>query len=186
VPLTCVVLAAGFSSRLGRPKQLLVVDGEPLVRRAARMARMVAATVVIVPPDAPAIRGALEGLDIEIVENPSAAEGIASSIRSGMAATAGDVLLCVCDQPRITSAHLQALVDTRAAIAATGYSGSAGVPALFSAAFRDELVALQGDTGAKKVIERHRDVVAVVPFEDAAFDVDEESDYQRTNPPPSC
>jgi CTP:molybdopterin cytidylyltransferase MocA len=176
VPLTCVVLAAGFSKRLGRPKQLLVVDGEPLVRRAARVARIVAPTVVVIPPDAPAIREALEGLDVAIVENPAAAEGIASSIRRGIGATRGDVLLCVCDQPRITSAHLQTLVDTRAAIAATGYGGGAGVPALFTARFRDELLALKGDTGAKKVIERHRDVVAVAPFEDAAFDIDEESD----------
>jgi molybdenum cofactor cytidylyltransferase len=176
VSLTCIVLAGGFSRRLGRPKQLLAFEGEPLVRRAARTARSVAPTIVVIPPDAPAIRDTLRGLPVTVIENADAAEGIASSIRRGVGAATDDVLLSVSDQPQITAEHLQALVDARAPIAATGYGGSAGVPALFTAPFRDELLALRGDTGAKRVIERHRDVVVVVDFEAAAFDIDEEGD----------
>lgn len=169
---TAVVLAAGFSRRLGKPKQLVLVDGETLVHRAARIASTVARVVVVIPPDAPLVRAALEGLDVAIVENEEAGEGMAASIRCGLRATSGDVLLTLCDQPLVTASHLQALVESGSPIAASGYSGIAGVPAFFTAAYRDELLSLRGDTGARRVIEAHRDVVRVVPFEDAAVDVD--------------
>jgi molybdenum cofactor cytidylyltransferase len=82
------------------------------------------------------------------------------------------VLLMLCDQPHITSAHLQALIDAKAPIAATGYAGVAGVPACFASEFRGELLALRGDVGAKSIIERHRDVVVTVPLPEAEIDVD--------------
>lgn len=177
--MSCVVLAAGSSSRLGRPKQLLPIEGEPLVRRAARTARAVAQTIVVIPANSLEIRAALADLDVSIVENGGADEGIASSIRCGVAAAPANVLLMVCDQPRITSEHLRALIDAPAAIAATGYAGAAGVPARFSARFRDELLDLQGDVGARSVIERHRDAVAVIPFEDAKIDIDIAEDVKK-------
>jgi molybdenum cofactor cytidylyltransferase len=179
VLITCVVLAAGSSSRLGRPKQLLQIEGEPLVRRAARVAREVAQTVVVIPANAPEIRAALADLDVSIVENAGATEGIASSIRCGVAAAPTDVLLMVCDQPRITSQHLRALIDADALIAATGYAGAAGVPARFSARLRDELLELRGDVGARSLIERHREAVAIVPFEDAKIDIDVAEDVRK-------
>ena len=165
---TCIVLAAGFSRRLGQPKQLVDWEGEPLVRRAARIAVDAAPTIVVVAHDA--VREALEGLDVTIVDNPEAGEGMASSIRRGIAACEGDVLLMLCDQPLITAQHLRALIDAKATIAATGYRGIAGVPAFFASSLRDELLALRGDVGARRIIEGHEHVV--VPFEGAALDVD--------------
>ena len=177
---TIIVLAAGASKRLGRPKQLLQFEGETLVARAARIAAAVAPTIVVIPVD-DAIREGLPSQTVRILENPARDEGVASSIRLGVAAAEGDVVLMTCDQPLITGDHLRALLDAQSPIAATGYKGIAGVPAFFAAKFRDELLALRGDVGARGLIERHRDELVTVPFEAAALDVDTAADY---NSPP--
>jgi molybdenum cofactor cytidylyltransferase len=171
--VTCIVLAAGASKRLGRPKQLVQFEGETLLARAVRIASSVAPTIVVTRPEF-AFPGA--------VVNEHAEEGIASSIRLGVAACEGDVLLMTCDQPHITSEHLRALIDAHAPIAATAYSGILGVPAFFAREFRDELLALTGDTGARRVIEAHLDVVVAVPFAPASLDIDTMADllvYRR-------
>jgi molybdenum cofactor cytidylyltransferase len=177
---TIIVLAAGASKRLGRPKQLLQFDGETLLERAIRIASEVESVIVVVgggqPP--PAVRTAEGGCPPQkLIINPNPEEGIASSIRVGVAATEGDVLLMLCDQPLITADHLRALIAAKSPIAATGYSGISGVPTFFAAKFRDELLALRGDVGAKQLIERHRDELVTIPFDDAALDVDTAADY---------
>ena len=150
-----LVLAAGASRRLGRPKQNVVFEGETLLDRATRIAREVAHEVIVVTRE----------------NNPLADEGMASSIRVGVG-LAGDarILITLCDQPRVTAAHLRALLAVDAPIVASGYAGIAGVPAVFAPELIPELLALRGDVGARAVIERHGAVV--IPFEDAAFDVD--------------
>lgn len=165
--VTAIVLAAGFSRRFGGTKQLFEIDGEPLVRRAARIAREVAATIVVIPPNQPLIRAALEDLDVRVIENTEAEEGMAASIRAGVHACGGDVLLLVCDQPGVDAAHLRALLATRAPLAASGYGDTIGVPAFFSARHRDELLALRGDSGAKRILESHANEVTIVPLADA-------------------
>jgi molybdenum cofactor cytidylyltransferase len=172
VPVTCIVLAAGASTRLGRPKQLADFQGEKLVVRAARIAASVGPTMVVIPAHAPAIEQALKTLNVWVVENNEADEGMASSIRRGLDETSGDVLITLCDQPLVTTDHLRALVAARAPIAATGYKGISGVPAFFATKFREELLSLRGDSGARRVIDAHRDEVVTVPFEPAGFDVD--------------
>jgi CTP:molybdopterin cytidylyltransferase MocA len=147
-----------------------VFEGETLLHRAARIAREVAPTIVVLR--GADMRSAVADLDVTVVENPEAGEGMASSIRRAVAATDGDLLLTLCDQPHITAAHLRSLVAVGSPIAATGYSGTAGVPAFFAAKFRDELLALRGDVGAKKVIAAHLDEVVTIPFEAASIDVD--------------
>jgi len=166
--VTAIVLAAGFSRRFGSAKQLFTYFGEPLVHRAARVAREVAAVVVVIPNDA-AIRQALDGLDVTIVENGERAEGMASSIRAGVRACDGDVLLTLCDQPAVTASHLQKLIASQAPIAASGYDGTVGVPALFRSAYRDELLALRGDAGAKALLRANE--VDVIQLADGT-DVD--------------
>lgn len=165
--VTAIILAAGSSRRFGSPKQSFVIDGETLVERAMRIAREadVDRTLVVVQP------GALTEIANRI-ENPEHAEGIASSIRAGVRHADGRMLILLCDQLRITSDHLRALIASDAPIVATGYSGIAGVPAIFAPRFIDELLALRGDAGARSVIEAHREEVVVIPFEDAAVDMD--------------
>jgi molybdenum cofactor cytidylyltransferase len=185
--VTAIVLAAGASRRLGSPKQLVVVGQETLVHRAARIARAVAPTIVVIPDTAiaTAIRNALADLEVTIVENPDAAEGMASSLRAGVAACDGDVLLTLCDQIEVPSSHLAALVNASAPIAATSYDGSLGVPAFFSAEFREELLALRGDRGAKTLLQRHARVVMSIALPAAAIDVDDAADVRRVTHAPS-
>jgi CTP:molybdopterin cytidylyltransferase MocA len=163
VRVVALVLAAGSSKRLGRPKQNVVFDGETLLDRAARVAREAADEVIVVTREL----------------NPDADEGMASSIRAGVARAGSDarILITLCDQPLVTAAHLRALVAVDAPIVASGYGGVAGVPAIFAPHLIPELLALQGDRGARLIIERHG--AAVVPFEDAALDVDEEQHLRR-------
>lgn len=170
---TAIVLAAGSSRRLGRPKQLLTIDGETLVARAARIAREAVGEVLIVIPSWSEGPG---WPDVQTLVNHHPEEGVASSIRLGVSACDGDVLLVLCDQPRITAAHLRALAEAGAPIAGTAYAGIVGVPAFFARTYRDELLALRGDAGARRIIEAHRDVVTAIPFEDAAIDIDTEKD----------
>lgn len=160
-----IVLAAGFSRRRGAPKQWVEIDGETLIHRAARIATEVGEVIVVTTRE-------FADLEFRVVINESADEGMASSIRAGVAACDDDVLITLCDQPHVTADHLRALVSANAPIAATAYSGTIGVPAYFAAEFRDELLALRGDVGAKRIIEAHRDVVKAIPFEAAAIDVD--------------
>lgn len=170
--VTAIVLAAGSSTRLGRPKQDIIIDGETLLARSVRLAHEVCDSVVVVvqPRAYPDIHGR--------VENPDHEEGIASSIRVGVRAAGGDrYLILLCDQPRITAAHLRALLDVDAPIVATGYRGIAGVPAVFDASLREELLALTGDRGARAVIAAH--AVHVIPFEDAAIDIDRSEDVAQ-------
>ena len=170
--VVAVVLAAGSSTRLGRPKQLLAHRGETLLHRAARIAREVAdETVIVVPPQFGVA---------DYVENPDAAEGIASSIRLGVTqAGEGRILITLCDQPLVTADHLRALLAVDAPIVATGYRGIAGVPAVFAPRFIPELVSLRGDRGARAVINAHRAQTVVIPFEDAGIDIDVPDDLSR-------
>jgi molybdenum cofactor cytidylyltransferase len=162
VRIVAIVLAAGFSKRLGRPKQAIVIDDETLLQRAERAARSVADEVIVVTDQL----------------NPDAAEGIASSIRTGVRLAGDDarILITLCDQPLITVDHLRSLLEVDAPIVATGYAGIAGAPAVFAPSLVPDLLALRGDRGAKVVIEAHRDIARVVPFEDAALDIDREDD----------
>ena len=156
--VVAIVLAAGFSRRLGRPKQSLVFEGETLLERATRIAREVADDVIVVTRE----------------NNPDAEEGMASSIRVGVTLAGRDarLLITLCDQPLVTAEHLRALIAIDAPIVATGYAGIAGVPAIFAPELAPELLALRGDRGARAIIEKLG--AKVVSFEGAAFDVDVE------------
>jgi molybdenum cofactor cytidylyltransferase len=164
VHVTAVVLAAGFSRRRGHAKQLVEHEGEPLIVRAARIAREACDDVVVVTraPFADLVR------DVRVVLNDHAEEGIASSIRLGVAACEGAVLLMLCDQLHVTAAHLRALIETHAPLVATGYANVAGVPALFGPQYRDALLALRGDRGAQPLLAG----AVVVPLERGEVDVD--------------
>jgi len=191
--IAAILLAAGRSRRLGAPKQLLTVDGTPLVVRAVRQAMVHcdAGMVVVTGAGREQIIDVLAGLPIDIVENPDWAQGMGTSIRCGVAAApaaAGGLLLLVCDQPAVGAAELAGLTDAwRAAperIAAAGYAGTRGVPAIFPACYRGRLMALNGDCGARSIIAE-ADEVTVVDMPAAAHDIDTPADAQWLGYTPS-
>ena len=173
--LTLVVLAAGGSRRLGRPKQLVLLEGEPLVRRAARIAfeAGLGAVRVVLGCEAERVGAALEGLVVDTRVNPRWAEGMASSIRCGLGGLTGPVLLLTCDQPAVSAAHLRALAARAEAapIVASAYAGARGVPALFAARLLGALRALEGDRGARAVIAG-AEQVAEIPLPGGERDID--------------
>jgi len=182
-----VVLAAGASRRLPGPKQLLRYHGVTLVRRAAQtaVAAAVGPVVVVLREGVPQLRFELVDLAVRIVENPQAALGLSTSVRAGLNALceSGEldaVLLVTCDQPLLTAEVLQqlaaAFLASRPPAVACGYAGTVGVPALFERALFGELRALDGDQGARKVLERHRDRTVCVPFEPGSLDIDTPED----------
>jgi molybdenum cofactor cytidylyltransferase len=162
--VVAIVLAAGSSSRLGRPKQEVFLHGETLLEHAERIARAVADEVIVVTDRL----------------NPDAKEGVASSIRTGVRLAGDDarILITLCDQPLVTVAHLHALLTVDAPIVATGYAGIAGAPAVFAPELVPHLLSLRGDHGARVVIESRRDIAVIIPFENAAVDIDREDDLR--------
>jgi len=188
-----VILAAGGSRRLGRPKQLVEIDGQSLVRRAAEAALAAGSGSVhiIAGAEAGRVRAALEGLPIELVINEDWREGMASSIRAAITAIEGrdrpaeTLILMLCDQPGVSGDILRRLLDTyrttRAPVVASRYPEGPGVPALFHADLFPALKTLAGDIGARQLI-RHldRDVVTI-PFA-RTDDIDTPEDILRYVP----
>ena len=176
--LPAVILAAGASRRLGRPKQLVELAGESLLRRTARAALAGCAPVlVVVGSRAEEMTANLAGLPVTIVGNGAWAEGMASSIRAGVAALAAGtpgVLFLVCDQIAVDGALVGRLLaawrEHPDAVIACGYSETRGTPSVFPARSFPRLLALQGDRGARGLL-LGEDVV-VVPFPEGAVDVD--------------
>lgn len=182
-----VVLAAGGSSRLGRPKQLVVYQGRTLVRRAAEAA--VAAgcgpVVVVLGAHPEAVGRELAGLPVHAVEHADWAAGPGGSLQAGLRALPGveAAVFMLCDQVRVDAAHLRALVETwrrtGAAVVASAYDATRGVPALFSRAVFPELEALGPGQGARGVIAREPSRVAEVALPGGAEDVDTAEDLAR-------
>ncbi|WP_343699902.1 nucleotidyltransferase family protein [Chitinophaga sp.] len=179
-----VILAAGASTRLGRPKQLLLYKGDTLLNNAVKAAlgANVDAVAVVLGAAAELVQ---QGITVPVVINAAYEEGMASSIRCGveymMAQGADKIMLMVCDQPYVDAAHLSALLlqqeTTGAKIAASYYEGRKGVPALFDKSLFPELLALRGDVGARQVIEKHAANAVIVPFPAGAVDIDTEQAY---------
>lgn len=185
-----VLLAAGRSSRLGSPKQLLAFEGRSLVRRAALAALGSGCdgVVVVLGAGAQAVSRELSGLDLIQVENPEWEEGIGASIRRGVeAALERDpeceaVLLLLADQPAVSAPLLTRLLAERresgSELVACAYAGSLGVPALFGRPHFPALRALGGDRGAKAILLAHAARVRRVAFPEGAIDVDTPEDVE--------
>ena len=173
-----VILAAGASRRLGSPKQLVELAGESLLRRIARTALAGGGPVtVVVGFRAPEMQANLAGLPVRVTVNPEWEEGMASSLRAGVADLppgSTGVLLLLCDQPGVDEAllaRLQALHrDQPLAVVACEYGGTQGTPALFPARTFEALLALRGDRGARALLKG--EAVVGVPFAAGALDVD--------------
>ena len=184
--VVAAVLAAGSSKRLGTPKQLLpLCEGRALVHHATTEALSSGAerVAVIVGAHAASVSRAVESLGVEVVNNLDFAEGVASSIRAavGWARSAGAraLLISLCDQPRLSRAHLSRLVTRSRGerLVASYYAGKPAVPAVFPARYYDQLVDLKGDRGAAALLASSPEL-SVVRWPDGAIDVDTRADYE--------
>ena len=158
-----VLLAAGASTRLGTPKQLLTRDGEPLVRRTARLLLETSPRelVIVLGAQHAEVGAALHGLPHRSVVNDAWREGMASSLRCAAAlVTAERVLIAVCDQPALEAAHLHALLAA-GGCAATLHGDRPGVPAVLDAALWASAGTLQGDRGFAGLLGRRTGVVSL-------------------------
>ena len=186
-----IVLAAGASTRMGRPKQLLRFEGQSLLRRAAEAALDTSCRPVVVVTGAHAalMRAELNQLAVQIVENPQWANDMSSSIRVGitelreLSEKASAAVITVCDQPFVTSELITRLVETyrttNASIVAAEYGETLGVPALFSRRLFPELCDLSDTAGAKQIITRYLTEAVPVPLAGGAFDIDTPTDYAK-------
>ena len=190
-PLTfaAVIVAAGTSARLGQPKQLLTVAGQPLIVRAAEAALRSGASPVIIVLGAyeDRIRGALASLPVDIVSNPRWADGMGSSISVGMANLVKQdpqvdaVLIAVCDQPYFRTATIAALRSASLgnnSIVAARYAGRLGVPVLFGSDYFEPLTKLHGDKGARQILDKNSARVLGVELPELATDLDTPEDVQ--------
>lgn len=186
-----VILAAGQSSRLGKPKQLLTLNGLTLLEKAASAALDLNSSPVLVVLGAYAddIKSKVKLQGVDIVVNEGWEEGMASSLRIGIEymqqnhAHVDGILFLVCDQPYLHSALLKDLVGLQKRkdlpIAASSYGGKIGTPALFHQSTFSSLMLLKGDTGARKLLDERMNDVAVLHFEQGVYDIDTVEDYEQ-------
>ncbi|MFT8807345.1 nucleotidyltransferase family protein [Gluconobacter sp.] len=177
---SALLLAAGGSTRLGRPKQLLTIGGEPLVRHVARLllATQPECLVVVTGGAGAEIRDALADLDIVTVQNEDWQTGLASSLRYGHRMLEQDntpLLIAGTDQPRLTEHHLRTLLKHgtvgKDVVTAYGQEGR-GIPVLLSPATRRRIDGLHGDTGLRHLWKNAGVTPALVEAPELAFDID--------------
>jgi molybdenum cofactor cytidylyltransferase len=185
-----LLLAAGSSSRMAPLDKLAqTIAGEPLLRRSARIARETGAPVVVVlPPDRPQRIEFLEGLDVQPVIAPDAAQGMSASLRAGIAALPHDstgVMILPADMPGFTTADLRGLLDRFTAaptriLRATAADGTPGHPAIFPADLFHALQRVTGDEGGRSILRANaeRVVTAALPGNRATLDLDTPEDWQ--------
>ena len=186
--IVAAILAAGASTRFGRLKQLFVLpDGRTLIRHAAEAACASRAerVAVVVGSSAERLSEALSGLALDTVRSPAPNEGIAASVRAATAWAheheAEGLVLCVGDQPLLTTSHLDALIsnlEQEGGLVASYYDGRAGVPAAFPASSFKALSELSGDEGAAKILRATRNLT-LIAWPEGGFDIDTPADASR-------
>ncbi|AFY92707.1 putative MobA-like protein [Chamaesiphon minutus PCC 6605] len=175
---------------MGTPKQLLSIQGTSLIRHLVKIS--IASTcdpvVVVLGANAHQIRTEIEDLPIQIVDNPQWRSGMGTTVSTGLAALLewepglNAVLILVCDQPFVSTSLIDRLVVAYQSechqIVATSYSETVGVPALFSDRYFAELLQLNADTGARRIIQQHLPETYTIDFPQGAIDLDTPDEYQ--------
>jgi molybdenum cofactor cytidylyltransferase len=186
-----VILAAGASSRLGQPKQLLSFRGKTLVCTIIDVACEAGCSpvVVVIGSDCEKIHPELAHANVIEVRNTNWQSGIGSSIRTGVQALtehASDIdaaLVLVCDQPAVNARFIERLIATHEArrknIVASSYADTVGVPALFDRSLFKELLSLGDEAGAKSIILQNPEHVIQLPFPEGAIDIDTREDWEK-------
>ena len=189
VKIAGIVLAAGRSTRMGENKLLMRIEGEPLVRRCARIVAEAGLdpVLVVVGHEAERIREALGGLACTEVPNERHALGMNTSLDAGVAAVPADsaaAVVVLADMPLVEARMIRALVErhreTGAALVSSRYGDVIAPPALYARAIFAELRGGQGDGRGREVLARHAGEVVLVDWPaDALADVDLPGDLAR-------
>lgn len=185
-----VILAAGKSARLGQPKQLLPFKGKSLISHCVEIAgKVVEHVIVVTGAERKRIESELKSSAVEIIYNEEWEEGMASSIRSGLAYVTdrnpdiNEIIFMVCDQPFVTEDLLHKLISEKRlsskSIVASCYSEIAGTPVIFDKSIFPELAQLSGDVGARKIIIKNKDRISTVDFPLGNVDMDTADDYKK-------
>jgi molybdenum cofactor cytidylyltransferase len=183
--IAAVVLAAGRSTRMGGPNKLMAdLGGRPLVRVTVEqvLASRANPVIVVTGHEQARVKDALAGLDVRFVHNPDYAEGLSTSVKTGIAAVPADAdgaIVCLGDMPQVGPALIDRLIaafdpERGALVVLPTVAGKRGNPVLWSRRFFSDLVQLEGDIGARHLLATYADAVAEVPVNDGAplLDVD--------------
>lgn len=188
-----IILAAGGSSRMNAPKQLLEFQGKTLLRRAVETAveTNYQPVIVVLGANFEKTRAEIEDLPVRIVFNADWQTGLSSSIKKGiekllkLSPDAPGCLIALADQPFVAAKHLNLFAEkffnSDNLVIAAEYDETVGVPALFARAVLGDFGELSGDKGAKTVIEKHRPTLQTIRLPEAAFDIDTPSDLRFLN-----
>jgi molybdenum cofactor cytidylyltransferase len=183
--LHVIVLAAGSSSRLGQPKQLVKLGGRPVLHSVVSNAVAIAghSVTVVLGAHAAELTHLLQHSSASVIVNRNWEEGLASSLRCGLAAAppaCDAAMILLGDQVAVTADDLKRLIGAwkgeESVIAASVYQGHVGVPAIFPRWCFSELRELRGDQGARAILERHAHRLSRVPMPNAAVDLDTPED----------
>lgn len=190
--ISAIVLAAGESRRMGRPKQMLPWQGKTLLRHMLEnLARSDAEEIILVlGHEADAIREGLTGLEINIVINADYKQGMASSLRHGLRAMnpqSEAFLVLLADQPGIGPEIINRVIrdfrraDPRRGIVRPVCRGLRGHPVLMDVRYRQEALQLQGDVGARQILENHPDDILEIEMDQEAIliDIDTPEAYRK-------
>jgi molybdenum cofactor cytidylyltransferase len=187
-PVGGILLAAGGSSRMGHPKQLLTWRDEPLVRHAARNALQAGLSplAIVTGAHADQVRKAVMDLPVRLVDNPEWDQGQSSSVKAGLEAMppeTGAAIFLLVDQPYTSSGLIRSLVDlhsrTLSPLVAPRVGERRANPVLFDRQVFPDLMAVQGDMGGRKLFSKHPVSWLDWPDEKLLLDIDTEEDYQR-------
>jgi molybdenum cofactor cytidylyltransferase len=186
-----IILAAGNSSRLGQPKQLLPFKNTTLLKNTIAEALLVSNSTIIVVTGSnhELIEKELQNSKLKITFNPNWELGMSSSIVAGLNELKllypdiKNTILTVCDQPFVTSSVFENLINeynkTNKGIIASSYAETLGTPVLFDQKYFNDLLQLEGQEGAKKIINKFLDNTVSIPFEKGNIDIDTEEDYNK-------
>lgn len=191
-----VILAAGASSRMGVPKQLLHVDGQSLLKRITEMAIDTPCypVVVVLGANRSMTRKELERMPITIIDNPHWEGGMSSSIKMGLVGSymtfksLEAVIFLTVDMPLVSVDLIKKMIDKAEDkddkrdtpdIVACEYEGQLGIPVLFKRSLFNDLLELSGDSGAKKIILANKEKTATVDFPEGKIDLDTIEEYRN-------
>jgi molybdenum cofactor cytidylyltransferase len=186
--VTGIILASGFSERMTRDKLLLEVGGMPVVERVVKAAKSSLLDDVILVYQNAGVRAIGEKYQVRTVYNDSAHEGQSAAVKLGVRESRPDTnafMFLVGDQPFLDPATINTLIDQSTKnpqqIIVPVYNGKRGNPVIFPSLFRNDLLAIEGDTGGRAVMEKRKDKLKLVVFEDctAGMDFDTEEEYER-------